>query len=146
MANNNYDSGRNRFSAGIGSVGSYQVSGVPWITGSVEGLAIGAEDKISFPSVAKAVTVINTDVGGADIHVHFNSKTNTDVSGGLHYVALNALNDAMTFACKCKEIYISSPTWGGGPASYTVMAELTGISPNEMFALTGSGLTTLDGT
>ena len=29
-----FDSGRNRFAAGIGSVGSYQVSGVPWITGS----------------------------------------------------------------------------------------------------------------
>ena len=141
-----FDSGRNRFAAGIGSVGSYQVSGVPWITGSVEGLASGAEDKITFPSVAKAVTVINTDVDSADIHVHFNSKTLTDVSGGLHYVALNALNDAMTFACKCKEIYISSPTWGGGAASYTVLAELTGISTSEMFILTGSGLTTIDGT
>ena len=135
-----FDSGRNRFAAGIGSVGSYQVSGVPWITGSVEGLASGAEDKISFPSVAKAVTVINTDVDSADIHVHFNSKTNTDVSGGLHYVALNSLNDAMTFACKCKEIYISNPD-GSADASYTVMAELTGISTLEMFALTGSGLT-----
>jgi hypothetical protein len=145
MANNS-DSGRNRFTAGIGSVGSYQVSGVPWITGSVEGLASGGEDKLIFPSVAKTVTVINTDVGSADIHVHFNSKTNTDVSGGLHYVALNALNDAFTFGCKCKEIYISSPTWGGGPASYTVVAELTGINTSEMFVLTGSGLTTINGT
>ena len=141
-----FDSGRNRFTAGIGSVGSYQVSGVPWITGSVEGLAAGAEQKFTFPSVAKTVTVINTDVDSADIHVHFNSKTKTDVSGGLHYVALNSLNDAMTFACKCKEIYISAPTWGGGAASYTIFAELTGINSNEMFALTGSGLTTIDGT
>jgi hypothetical protein len=142
-----FDSGRNRFAAGIGSVGSYQVSGVPWITGSDNGLAGGSEDKISFPSVAKAVTVINTDAESKDIHVHFNSKTGTDVSGGLHYVPLDAKNNSFTFQMKCKEIYISSPTWGaGGAASYTVIAELTGISPSEMFNLTGSGLTTIDGT
>ena len=135
-----------QYQAGIGSVGSYQVSGVPWITGSVNSLAAGGEDKIEFPTVAKAVTVINTDADSCDIHVHFNSKLLGDVSGGLHYVALNALNDAFTFACKCKEIYISAPTWGGGAASYTVVAELTGINVNEMFALTGSGLTTIDGT
>ena len=132
--------------AGLGSVGSYQVSGRPWLTGSVDALAAGTEDKISFPSVAKAVTVINTNTDGNDIHVHFNSKTATDVSGGLHYLALNALNDAFTFAVKCKEIYISAPSWGGGAASYTVVAELTGINTNEMFVLTGSGLTTIDGT
>lgn len=132
--------------AGLGSVGSYQVSGKPWLTGSWDGLAAGTEDKISFPSVAKAVTVINTNTDGNDIHVHFNSKTATDVSGGLHYLALNALNDAFTFAVKCKEIYISAPSWGGGAASYTVVAELTGIDTNEMFVLTGSGLTTIDGT
>jgi len=129
----------NYYRSGLGAVGSYQVSGVPWITGSDAGLASGAEDKISFPTVTKAVTVINTSAN--DIHVHFNSKTGTHVSGGLHYVALNSANDTFTFAIKCKEIYISSPSWGGGAASYTVMAELTGISVNEMFALTGSGLT-----
>jgi len=145
-----FDSGRNRFAAGIGSVGSYQVSGVPWITGSVNGLALGAEDKISFPTVAKAVTIINTDVGSTDIHVHFNSKTATDVSGGLHYVALNEQDSSFTFQMKCKEIYISAPAWGGRSgntaASYTIVAELTGIDTFEMFNLTGSGLTTGDGT
>ena len=135
----------NFYTSGLGSVGSYQVSGVPWITGSVNGLALGAEDKISFPTVAKAVTIINTDVGSTDIHVHFNSKTRTDVTDGLHYVALNSLNDAMSFNIKCKEIYISNPD-GSEAASYTVVAELTGISSSEMFPLTGSGLTNKDGT
>ena len=126
--------------AGIGAVGSYQVSGKPWITGSYNTLAAGDEHTITFPSVAKAVTVINTDTDSCDIHVHFNSKLAGAVSGGLHYLALNELNDAFTFACKCKEIYISNPD-GSADASYTVVAELTGINVNEMFALTGSGLT-----
>ena len=134
-----------KYNAGIGAVGSYQVSGKPWITGSVNGLVLGTEHKISFPTVAKAVTVINTDVDDGDLHVHFNSKTNTEVSGGLHYVALNELNTSMTFAVKCKEIYISSPAWGQDNGSYTVLAELTGIDTIEMYDLTGSGLTNNEG-
>jgi len=129
-----------KYNAGLGAVGSYQVSGKPWITGSVNTLTAGSQHTITFPTVAKAVTVINTDADSCDIHVHFNSKTATNVSGGLHYVALNSLNDAMTFACKCKEIYISNPD-GSAAASYTVVAELTGIHANEMLILTGSGLT-----
>lgn len=126
--------------AGLGSVGSYQVSGKPWITGSVNTLTAGAEHTIIFPTVAKAVTVINTDTDSCDIHVHFNSKLAGAVSGGLHYLALNSYNDAFTFACKCKEIYISNPD-PSAAASYTVVAELTGIGADEMFVLTGSGLT-----
>ena len=126
--------------AGIGAVGSYQVSGKPWITGSYNTLAAGDEHTITFPSVTKAVTVINTDTDSCDIHVHFNSKLAGAVSGGLHYLALNGLNDAFTFACKCKEIYISNPD-ASAAGSYTVVAELTGINVNEMFVLTGSGLT-----
>ena len=130
----------NYYRSGLGAVGAYQVSGRPYITGSNNALAAGAEDTITFPSVTRTVTVINTDVDSCDIHVHFNTKTNTNVSGGMHFVSLNSLNDAMTFATKCKEIYVSNPD-ASEAASYTVMAELTGISPSEMFILTGSGLT-----
>jgi len=125
---------------GIGAVGSYQVSGIPYLTGSWNDLAAGAEHKIEFPTVTRTVTVINTDVDSCDIHAHFNTKTNTNVSGGLHYVALNSLNDAMSFNVKCKEIYISNPD-ASEAGSYTVVAELTGINANDMFVLTGSGLT-----
>ena len=129
-----------KYTAGLHSVGSYQVSGRPWITGSVNGLAAGDEDKLEFPTVTRTVTVINTNVDSCNIHVHFNSKLAGEVEDGLHYVALNTLNDAMSFNVKCKEIYISNPDLTEN-ASYTVVAELTGISPNEMFVLTGSGLT-----
>lgn len=127
--------------AGLGSVGSYQVSGVPYLTGSWNNLAASAEHKIEFPTVTRTVTVINTDTGGGmGVHAHFNTKIGTNVSGGLHYVALTSVNDAMTFNVKCKEIYISNPD-GAEAASYTVVAELTGIGVDDMFILTGSGLT-----
>jgi len=127
------------YRAGIGSVGSYQVSGIPWLTGST-GLAGGGEDKIVFPSVAKAVTVINTDPSGDDdLRVHFNTSSAGAVQFGHHYVTLKDSKDSITFTMKCKEIYISNP--GTGNSAYEVIAELTGIGKIEMFELTGSGLT-----
>jgi hypothetical protein len=146
-----FDSGRNRFAAGIGSVGSYQVSGVPWITGSgANGLAVGAEDKITFPSVAKSVMVQLHDSNSDVIHVHFNSSgSNGGVWEGNHFFPLTTDESSITFNVKCKEIWVSNPPTGNGgsgsPSGYRVVAELTGISPNEMFILTGSGLTTTDG-
>jgi len=124
--------------AGIGSVGTYQISGVPYITGSA-GLAIGAEDKISFPKVARAVTVVSND--DEDIRVHFNSTSSGNVVSGIHYILLDSKEDSVTLNNRCTEIYISAPGTNGDVAKYTVIAELTGIETSEMGALTGSGLT-----
>ena len=83
-----FNSGPRQYTAGIGSVGSYQVSGIPWITGSgANGLAVGAEDKITFPSVAKSVMVQLHDSNSDVIHVHFNSSgSNGGVYEGNHYL------------------------------------------------------------
>jgi hypothetical protein len=145
-----FDSGRNRFTAGIGSVGSYQVSGVPWITGSIT-LAAGATDKHVFPSVTKQITIINTDALDADnspvLQVHFNpvSAQSPDVITGRHFVPLWADQMSIDMNVKCREIYITNAD-GSLVGSYCLIAELTGIDKNEMFNLTGSGLTTINGT
>jgi len=129
--------------AGLGSVGSYQVSGVPWITGSgPDGLGPLEEVKISFPNVTKTILVINVDAGNHDLRVHFNSTGSGNVVSGRHYVTLGTNQSAVGFNVKCKEIYISNPETGiTSGSSYEVVAELTGISTTEMFVLTGSGLT-----
>ena len=44
---------------GLNHVGSYQVSGTPYITGSAS-MASNEEDKIEFPFVTNNFTVINT--------------------------------------------------------------------------------------
>jgi len=143
-----FDSGRNRFSSGIGSVGSYQVSGVPWITGSIT-LAAGATDKLTFPSVTKQITVINTDglevTSDVELRVHFNPVADGDVITGRHFIPLWADQMSIDLNIKCKELYITNAD-GANVGSYCVIAELTGIATTEMFNLTGSGLTTLDGT
>ena len=132
---------------GINNVGSYQVSGVPWITGS-NSLRAGRQDEIHFPRVAKKITVIADDVASQEIRVHFNSTGSADPSGsidvinGRHYVTLHSDGDKIELAVKCREVYISTnSTAGDGDRTYTVIAELTQIPVSRMYDLTGSGLT-----
>ena len=126
---------------GIGSVGSFQVSGVPYITGAV--IPAGEEHRIQFPTVAKSVVVVNkdADVDSNDkLYVHFNATGSGEVISGYHYFPLDANDANMTFNVKCKEIYISNPN-ASDSSQYFVIAELTGIQAEDMFQLTGSGLT-----
>ena len=132
---------------GLGHVGSYQVSAMPYITGSADMGSAGEEHRIQFGSVAKSVTVINRSSGTgaslhgmeADLRVHYNATGSGFVVDGLHYVGLEGNGDSITLNMKCKEIYVSSNV---ANAAYTVIAELTNIPSNEMHDLTGSGLTT----
>ena len=123
---------------GIGHVGSFQVSGYPYITGSTS-IADGGENKIEFPRVVKSVTIINRS-STAGLRVHFNPTSSGNVYTGGHYISLPDDEDAVTFNIKCKEIYISNPG-GHGTGSYELFAEVTSIGSGEMPALTGSGLT-----
>tara|TARA_Y100000310_G_scaffold250739_1_gene257067 strand:+ start:315 stop:743 length:429 start_codon:yes stop_codon:yes gene_type:complete len=135
-----------RYGVGVNNVGSYQVSGLPWITGS-SGTAKGQETQYLFPRITKSVTVIS--LGSEDIRVHFNSTSSlggAQVITGLHYVTLNSAEDSLTMNVKVDEIYISTPGTNGGNASWTVVAELTNILPPQNWVISGSGLTTLDGT
>ena len=126
------------YGVGLNNVGSYQVSGVPFITGSAA-LGAGQEYRYGFPFVARSVTVINHSAN--DIRVHFNSTSSGHVVNGLHYVELDSDEDSFTFNVKCSEIYISAPAANAGNASYRIAAELTRIHTGSMFGLTGSGLT-----
>ena len=130
---------------GLGSVGSYQVSGTPFLSGC-SGLPNGAEMKISFPAVTKNIKIFCTDATRS-VRVHFDSKDDANTISGLHFYTITSGSIEMNV--KCKEIWVSNPPTGNGgsgsPSGYRVVAELTGISPNEMFTLTGSGLTTIDG-
>tara|TARA_R110000824_G_C15179738_1_gene673646 strand:- start:24 stop:443 length:420 start_codon:yes stop_codon:yes gene_type:complete len=127
------------YSVGLHNVGSYQVSGIPYITGS-SALSPGDENKLEFPMVARNITVVNHSTGS--LRVHFNAKDSGDVYGGFHYVELDSDEDSISMSVKCREIYVSCPAGlGGVDREYRVIAELTQIGVNRMYALTGSGLT-----
>jgi hypothetical protein len=134
----------NRYGVGINNVGSYQVSGIPWITGS-SAQAKGAETRWEFPKITKSITVLNNSA--QDIRIHFASTgSDTGASGvmtGSHYVYLASAGDSIKFNVKASEIYITAPHSNGSDnASFTIVAELTLIDVPPNFVLTGSGITT----
>ena len=128
-------------SVGLRNVGSYQISGHPFVTGST--LATGHEFHISFPSVTRDFTVINSGSTGAGpvLRVHFNSTSSGDVIAGHHYVTLESDDQRYTYHHKCKEIYISCVANGGNDNGFEVIANLTNIDASHMYELTGAGLT-----
>ena len=156
-AGNTYGNSMSFPRPGIGAVGSYQVAGVPFVTGTIAGaLQIpDTEIRVSFPFVTRAITVLNLSTNAA-IYVHYNSQDpgtagspnpggSTGVISGSHYVPLDSDEDSLTMNIKCKEVFITTPPTNsdlGTPnADWRVFAELTHIGGGQMYQLTGSGLT-----
>ena len=146
---------------GIRNVGSFQVSGHPFITGSTN-LDTGKQHMVKFPYVSRSFTVINNNTNsGEDVRVHFQSGSSVtaitkpgdfdesggtsiaetdDVIAGLHYITVPAGYSSVTFDVKCKQFFISQAS-GVNDLSYQVLADLTNISISRMYDLTGSGIT-----
>jgi hypothetical protein len=133
----NYFSGYHNVSPGIASVGSYQVAGSPWMTGSAN-IPANQEDTINFPGVTKSITIINR--AAPDLRVHFAATGSGNVMDGVHYISLTEQRDSITLNVKTNVLYVSNVD-GSDPGHYEVFAELTGINANQMFTLTGSGIT-----
>ena len=143
------------YTAGLRNVGSYQVSGTPWVTGSASTTSFATDrtTRYQFPYVTKSLTVINTGLN--NIRLHFqsgsgvtisatdgalvNGSATDDVQGKLHYITVLPENGSVTMDVKCKEIYLSNHS--GGTSGFQVFAELTGIPSARMYSLTGSGIT-----
>jgi hypothetical protein len=125
-----------RHNVGIRNVGSYQVSGWPWITGStIDALE---QHKITFPYVPKSFSVSLS--GAGTIRLHFDSTASSlHVADQKHYITLaDGKTESVTFATKCKDFWISAPMADSG---YELIAELTNIPTTGMPTLTGSGIT-----
>ena len=116
------NSGPATYSVGLNNVGSYQVAGTPYITGSTT-LGAGHETSFAFPMVTKTITVINRSA--EDIRVHFNSTGSGRVVDGNHFVLFDSKEDSYTFNVKATELYVSAPaqTKQGDP--------LAGVDPRD---------------
>jgi len=122
---------------GLRNVGSYQVSGQPYVTGSV--LTADQEMKIEFPYVTKKITIIASgSQTGNGLRVHFASRDVGHVYSRFHYIPFDSHEDSLDLDVKCKEIYVSTDT---GTGAFFLYASLTNIPTSSMYALTGSGIT-----
>jgi len=146
-------------SAGINNVGSYQVSGRPYVTGALA-MSGGTEMKISFPSVTSRIIIkAGTHSGAvasvpsrAPIRVTFASTGTAGVLAGQHYITLSGGNSmavageypTLDMRIKCKEIFVSVPAQAAPlniqSGSFQLYAEMTGIGAEAMFDLSGAGI------
>jgi len=120
---------------GLNNASAYQVSGIPYVSGATGALS-GVELRFQFPYVSRAITVINR--AATDIRIYFTSASSGRVMTGSHFITLSEARDSITMHVKAKEIYVMPIS---GAADFEIYAELTSIRADDMFGLTGSGLT-----
>jgi hypothetical protein len=134
-----FDPGRG---VGLRNVGSYQISGHPFLTGGI--LTTGDEVLIPFHFVTKNLTVhVSGGSGGNEVkyRVHFNASSDGRVMENNHYWPLT-IGDTVTFHTKCRKVFITCVDDGGlADSGFVLAANLTGIGTGSMYHLTGAGLT-----
>ncbi len=121
---------------GIGSSAAFQVSGFPWITGSIITASI-AYKKIVLPAVAKSVTVKNVDAsqifpynftGSTDLLVFFGP----DLTGtypppqvtNQHCISIPA-SGSVTFDVKCSQFFVAKRLGVSSFGAFQALVELT---------------------
>ena len=127
MANFNYK-------AGMHSVGQYQMSAIPYATGSVTVAALGsAPTEVAFPRVTKFVTIRNvipTASAVATFRVGFSSiGTSGSVPANHNYFTL-ANGESYTGEWRVKNIYLLSDT--AVQSSASIIAGLTSVSTSSL--------------
>jgi len=137
----------NVYSVGLNNVGSYQVSGQPYLSGSVTSAVLGSavEGVYNFPYVTQRVVITNNDANNNAI-VSFAPFLSAEAaaygftnsaSGSGNWLYLPAAT-SMELDVKCKQIFVS-PAAAVAVNSITVYAELTNIPVQRMYSLDGVG-------
>ncbi len=130
----------NIYTAGLNHVGSYQVSGKPYLSGSNMPGDQTTSLNFQFPSVSKSITVKSNYAHPIRVHfAPFSTGVSPFVKGATtnnNFVTI-AANGSQTFDVKCKEIFISSTNNAAGTTNDDVQiyAELTTIPAERMFSL-----------
>jgi hypothetical protein len=128
------------YRVGLNHVGSYQVSGVPYVTSSAFSFAdIEESVRFQFPNVTKRITFRND--AGKDLRIHFAPYTagtfdyTNGASGSANYfLILDGAEEV--FDVKCKELFISTTNTSTN-GRLSICAELTSIPKERMFSLDG---------
>lgn len=114
------------YGVGVSNVGSYQVSGIPFVRGKVAAPGnSGTPTQIVFPEVTQRIIVSNINTA-APLRVGFSSN---GVKTGENFFLLPPASanvfPTAEFRVKVSELYLLSDT--GTPTSGSVLAELTNI-------------------
>ena len=129
------------YSAGLSNVGSYQVSGIPFITSSAVPVSSAAGNtwKVEFPYVTSEITVCNHAANSHNLaRISFSARGVKDEVG--NYYLLGASKDGVgstTFRVKATEIYCMSDDNHSDTVS--ICASLTTIPVERVNNISPSG-------
>lgn len=129
-----------QYKAGLHNVGSYQISGIPYVTGSLSVAAnTGTPLEIVFPSVTQRVHIHNNDATNG-LRVAFSSlgAKNTNYWLVEPHTNNGKNNDYVELRVKTDRIFLLSNTATAVSGVY-LAAELTGIKLDYNFASQLSG-------
>ena len=131
----------NIYTAGLNHVGSYQVSGKPYLSGSNMPGDQTTSLNFQFPSVSKSITVKSNYAHSIRVHfAPFSINIAPYAKGATtnnNFVTI-ASSGSQTFDVKCKEIFISSTnnaTATQAVQDVQIYAELTTIPAARMYSL-----------
>jgi hypothetical protein len=129
-----------KYTAGLNHAGSFQVSGVPFVSASIDCFNKGGPVKITFPYVTKWIIVQNNShVDAEDLRVGFSSLGITDSNN--YFTVFNRFNATSQdrsslyspLELKVSEIYLS------GSSNVEVIAGLTNIPTARVDNIAPSG-------
>tara|TARA_R100000664_G_C2704094_1_gene103339 strand:+ start:37 stop:414 length:378 start_codon:yes stop_codon:yes gene_type:complete len=120
------------YTPGLGNVGAYQVSGKPFVSGSIACKGPNAEKLITFPSVTSFISITNGDQNDDDLKIAFSRY---GLIGTNYYTVM--AGSATVFPVKCTELWVT------GSTDVSIIAGLTGIPrasiPDNFSGSTGVG-------
>ena len=129
------------YGVGLSNVGSYQVSGIPFVTGATAPVSSSTPVEIVFPEVTQRIIVANT--GLADLRVGFSANgvknTNNYYVVHLHDATVSAHYETIDLRVKVSSIFLLSNS-GTTTTTVRVAAELTNIDTNLLLRSGPTGL------
>ena len=132
----------NFYSVGLNHVGAYQVSGIPYVSGSAIPAAQDESFRFQFQNVTKKIIVKSTS--NNSVRMHF-APFDLTVGPTFDFTQDATTNDnffvilagaQVEFELKCKEVFFS-PVANSQTGEIQVYAELTNIPAGRMFDLEG---------
>jgi hypothetical protein len=111
-----------RYQAGLSNVGSYQISGIPWVSSSISApTGSGTPTNIEFPFVTKSIIVKNTGAAnGPSVKIGFSENG----VNGTNYFLL-APSESFAADLRVTNLYVKSV---GAATTVSIIAGLTGIN------------------
>ena len=122
--------------SGPNLVGAYQLSGIPFVTGSTGAAESITRKEFSFPFVTRFITLSNSNnAATTELRVAFSEEGAIGGPGTEEkYAFLCPVNNAVTLDVRCKTIFVTT----SAAMEWSMCAGLTTINANDFPILTGS--------